>query len=98
MFKKILKSIDYGLIIIAIILFGIGITALYSANGGVNGNTEEVTKQLRWFVAGVLSMILIIFIDYDLLRKALDTNLYNNNNKFSCSFIYNSNKRGKQLV
>ena len=45
LYKKIFKQIDYGLIIIALILFGIGITALYSATGGVNGKTEEVTKQ-----------------------------------------------------
>ena len=98
MFKKIFKSIDYGLIIIAIILFGIGITALYSANGGVNGNTEEVTKQLIWFVAGVLSMLLIIFVDYDLLRQTLDSNIYSNNIKFSCSFIYKPNKWCNKLV
>lgn len=88
MYKKIFKSIDYGLIIIALILFGIGITALYSANGGVNGNTEEVTKQIIWFVSGIACMVLIIFIDYDLLRKAMDTNLYSNNFKFDCSSIY----------
>ena len=98
MVKKIFKSIDYGLIIIAIILFGVGITALYSANGGVNGDTGEVTKQLIWFVSGILCMVLIIFIDYDLLRKTMDSNLYCNNTKLSRSFIYKSNKWGKQLV
>ena len=91
MFKKVFKSIDYGLIIIAIILFGIGITALYSANGGVNGNTE-------WFIAGVLSMLLIIFVDYDLLRQTLDSNIYNNDIKFSCCFVYKPNKWCNKLV
>ena len=98
MLKKVFKSIDYGLIIIAIILFSIGITALYSANGGVNGNTEEVSKQLIWFGAGIISMILIIFIDYDLLRKTLDTNLYNNNIKFSWSPLYSTYKWSYKLV
>lgn len=88
MIKKVLKSIDYGLVLIAIILFGIGIVALYSANGGVNGDTEEVTKQLVWFIAGISCMTVIIFIDYDLIRKTMDTNIYNNFSKFSCSFIY----------
>ena len=69
MFRKIFKSIYYSVIIIAIILFSLGITALYSANGGVNGNTEEVTKQLIWFLAGIICMILIIFLDYELLGK-----------------------------
>lgn len=47
--KKILKSLDYMIIIISLALFTIGIVALYSANGGVNGDTSEVTKQLIWF-------------------------------------------------
>lgn len=69
MLKKVFKSIDYSVIIIAIILFAVGIIALYSANGGVNGNMEEVTKQLIWFAAGIISMILITIIDYELLGK-----------------------------
>ena len=73
--KKILKSVDYMLIIISILLFGIGIIALYSANGGVNGDTSEVSKQFIWFGIGVLSMIVVLFIDYDILRKILDTNI-----------------------
>lgn len=32
MFKKIIKSIDYTLIIVCVLLFIIGIIALYSAN------------------------------------------------------------------
>ena len=63
------------LIIISILLFGIGIIALYSANGGVNGDTSEVSKQFIWFGIGVLSMIVVLFIDYDILRKILDTNI-----------------------
>lgn len=77
--KKILKSVDYMLIIISIILFGIGIVALYSANGGVNGDTTEVSKQFIWFGIGVLSMVVVLFIDYDILRKILDTNICYNN-------------------
>ena len=73
--KKILKSVDYMLIIISIVLFGIGIVALYSANGGVNGDTSEVSKQFIWFGIGVLSMVVVLFIDYDVLRKILDTNI-----------------------
>ena len=76
MIKKILKSVDYGLIIIAVLLFGIGIVALYSANGGVNGNMEEVSKQLIWFFVGVVCMVIVLLINYDILRKALDSDLY----------------------
>ena len=67
--KKILKSLDYMIIIISILLFGIGIVALYSANGGVNGDTSEVTKQLVWFLVGIAGMIVVLMIDYDLLGK-----------------------------
>lgn len=98
MYKKIFKSIDYGLIIIALVLFGIGITALYSANGGVNGDTEEVTKQLIWFVSGIVCMVLIIFIDYDLIRKVLDTGLCSNYFKFSGRPLYRADKWSNKLV
>lgn len=67
--KKILKSLDYMIIIISILLFGIGIVALYSANGGVNGDTSEVTKQMVWFLVGIAGMIVVLMIDYDLLGK-----------------------------
>ena len=69
MLRKILKSIDYSLIIIALALFIIGIIALHSANGGVNGNMEEVTKQFIWFFIGIISMSLVMFIDYDIYKK-----------------------------
>ena len=92
MFKKVFKSMDYGLIIIAVALFIIGIVALFSANGGVNGNTEEVSKQLLWFVAGIVCMFLIALVDYDLLRQILDTNIYFNDYEFSGSFIYRADK------
>lgn len=73
--KKIFKAIDYMIIIIVVALFGIGIVALYSANGGVNGDTSEVTKQLIWFGVGVLGMFIVLLIDYDILRKILDTDI-----------------------
>lgn len=76
MFKKYLKKIDYSIIIIVLVLFAIGITALYSANGGEEGDLSEVTKQLAWFAAGVFLMMLVIFVDYDIIRQALDTNIY----------------------
>lgn len=67
--KKILKSLDYMIIIISILLFGIGIIALYSANGGVDGDTSEVTKQIVWFLVGIAGMVVVLMIDYDLLGK-----------------------------
>ena len=98
MIKKVLKSIDYSLILIAFLLFGIGIVALYSANGGVNGNMEEVTKQLIWFAVGVVCMLVILLINYDILRQIVDANLYTHFAKFSGCFVYYSDIWSKKLV
>lgn len=96
--KKLLKSVDYMIILISIVLFGIGIVALYSANGGVNGDTSEVTKQLVWFGVGIVGMIIVLLIDYDLLRKTMDSNISGNNSKFGSGIIYNANKWSFKLV
>ena len=69
MAKKILKSLDYSIIVIVVILFAIGIVALYSANGGFEGDIEETIRQAIWFGVGLLLMIMIIFIDYDIFAK-----------------------------
>lgn len=69
MIKKILKKMDYVLIAIVVLLFLIGIVALYSANGGINGDTGEVTKQIIWFVVGILGAFAIIMIDYNTIGK-----------------------------
>lgn len=69
MLKKFLKALDYSILIISLILFIIGIIALYSANGGAEGNMEETMKQVMWFGVGLACMIIIIFVDYDLLGK-----------------------------
>lgn len=96
--KKLFKSVDYLIIIVALVLFGIGIVALYSANGGVNGDTSEVTKQLIWFGAGIAAMLIVLLIDYDLLRQDMDTNIYINNYKFNSCIIYPANKWSYKLV
>lgn len=69
MFKKIFKKIDYSVLILVLLLFAIGITALYSANGGEEGDLSEVTKQLAWFAAGVITMMIVILIDYEIIGK-----------------------------
>lgn len=69
MIKKILKKMDYVLIAIVVLLFLIGIVALYSANGGINGDTGEVTKQIIWFAVGILGAFAIIAIDYNTIGK-----------------------------
>ena len=54
MVGKLLKKLDYFILIIIFILFGIGILALYSAGPvSVAGNTE-FSKQMVWFGIGFL--------------------------------------------
>lgn len=69
MIKKIFKNLDYGLIIIVLLLFSVGIVTLYSANGGETGNLSEVYKQLSWFAAGIIIMLLVILVDYEIIGK-----------------------------
>lgn len=43
--------------------------ALFSANGGFEGDISETKKQLVWFGVGLTIMAVIIFIDYDIIGK-----------------------------
>ena len=69
MLKKIFKSLDYSVLIICIILFAIGLVALFSANGGFEGDFAETQKQLIWFGIGFVTMIVIILLDYEIIGK-----------------------------
>lgn len=69
MVKKILKSLDYSVLIICVILFAIGLVALFSANGGFQGDFAETQKQMIWFIIGFITMITIIFVDYEIIGK-----------------------------
>ena len=46
MLKKLFKSVDFGTLLIVFVLFLIGITALYSANGGAAGDISEVMRRM----------------------------------------------------
>lgn len=89
--KKILKSLDYMIIIISLALFVIGIIALYSANGGVNGDTSEVTKQLVWFRRRYNRNDSSIIHRLRLAWQTVDTNIYINSNSVSSSIIHKTN-------
>lgn len=69
MFKKLFKSVDYGTLLIVFVLFLIGIVALYSANGGINGDISEVWKQVLWFSVGSFFVSALIMIDYTIFEK-----------------------------
>lgn len=65
--KKILKNIEWGILICTIILVAIGLVALASATQ--NSDYEELKKQIIWLVISIPIMIIIIFIDYDFIAK-----------------------------
>ena len=67
--KKLLKSIDYGILIIVLLLVIIGLIGLKSATGGAGGDPNEFNKQLMWFIIGVGIIIFFIFFDYKILSK-----------------------------
>ena len=67
--KRLWKTVDFGILLVCLSLFIIGIVALYSANGGANGDPTEAGKQLIWFGVGVVFLIILASIDYEVLGK-----------------------------
>lgn len=65
--KKILRNIEWGILVCTILLIAIGLLALFSSTQ--NLNYEEFTKQLMWLVISVPVIIVVILIDYELLAK-----------------------------
>lgn len=65
--RKILKNLEWGILICTIILVAIGLVALTSATQ--NSDYEELRKQIMWLVISIPVMIIIIFIDYEFIAK-----------------------------
>lgn len=65
--RRILKNIEWGILICAIILTIIGLVALTSATK--NSDYDELKRQVMWLVISIPVMIVIIFIDYDFIAK-----------------------------
>ena len=66
--KRDLKNMEWGILIVAIILCVIGMIALFSATQETEH--DEFTKQIIWFVVSIIFMVVIMFIDYNVLLKA----------------------------
>ena len=64
--KKFFKSLDLSIIVIVLILFSIGAIALYSANGGFEGDTSETIDYdflaKIWIVFYVIMIILLVLV------------------------------------
>lgn len=65
--KKMLKNIEWGILICCLILLAIGIVALFSATQGTSA--EEYKKQILWALISIPIMIIVVFIDYNLIAK-----------------------------
>ncbi|HOZ54790.1 MAG TPA: rod shape-determining protein RodA [Clostridia bacterium] len=65
--NRILKNIEWMILICVFVLIGIGCTALYSAT--LNSGGDELIKQLIWLAFSIPIMIIIIFIDYEAIAK-----------------------------
>lgn len=65
--KKLLKNIEWGILICCIILLCIGLVALFSATQDNDG--DEFKKQVVWMLISIPIMIVVIFIDYNLIAK-----------------------------
>ena len=65
--KRELKNMEWGILVAAIILCVIGMVALYSATQ--EAEHEEFNKQVTWFAISIVAMIVVMFIDYEVLVK-----------------------------
>ena len=65
--KRILKNIDWGILICSLALLAIGLIALISATQ--NTDFMEAKKQIQWFFISVPIVVIIVFIDYDIIAK-----------------------------
>ena len=65
--RKILKNIEWGILICTIILVIIGLVALTSATQ--NSDYDELKRQIMWVCISLPIMIIVIFIDYEFIAK-----------------------------
>ena len=66
LFKTLLKNTDYIILICVLILFAIGVVAIFSAGYNTEVNKDEYIKQLIWFGASTIVMIIIWMLDYNM--------------------------------
>ena len=66
--RKILKNMDWLILISAVLLVCIGLIALVSATGDAT-NYSELKKQVVWFGVSLIIMAIVISIDYNTIAK-----------------------------
>ena len=65
--KRILKNMDWSILICVFILMVIGLVALYSAT--INDDLQEFKKQCMWIAISIPIMIAILFVDYNIIAR-----------------------------
>lgn len=65
--KKMLKNIEWGILFCCIILLCIGLVALFSATQ--DNEHDEFQKQILWVIISIPIMIVVLFVDYNLIAK-----------------------------
>ena len=65
--NRILKNVEWWILVFAILLCIVGMIALYSATQSTNFG--DFKKQIISFVVGMIVMIILIFVNYDILVK-----------------------------
>ena len=88
--RNIFKNVEWKVLICAAILCVIGLFALYSAS--MSADFDEFKKQITWIATSIIIMIIVFFIDYEVLIKISPILYRNINNIADCSTIYKKNK------
>ena len=65
--KRELKNMEWGLVVVAIILSIIGLVALFSATQETE--YDEFKKQIIWFIVSLIIMVIVMIINYETLVK-----------------------------
>ena len=65
--NKLLRNIEWSIIIASLILFAIGLIALFSATQSTE--YDEFKKQIQWFAIAMPFIIILAIIDYNVIVK-----------------------------
>ncbi len=65
--NKLLKNMEFGVLITCILLLLIGMVALYSSTQ--ESDYAELKRQIIWTCISIPIMIVVIFIDYEIIAK-----------------------------
>ena len=65
--KRILRNVDWSILICVLILVVIGLVALFSAT--INNDLNEFKKQCMWIIISIPIMMAILFIDYNIIAR-----------------------------